>query len=112
MSTCEVRFAGGGVTLDCHAFEAGGRDLAATAVSDPKLARMTFENMLSVLGDADQRRDLARGLAQSLPMSSMSQLAESTDGRALLTRALGELTTDLSRADNRQAVGQITTALK
>jgi len=112
MSTCEIRFSGGGVVADCHAFEAGGREIAATAVSDPKLARMTFDNMLTALGDADQRRDLARGLAQSLPMSLMSQLAESTEGRVLLTRALGELTSDLSRADNRQAVEQITTALK
>jgi hypothetical protein len=114
MTTCDVKFTGFGPSLDCHrdATEVAGSDIAATAMRDPKLGRIQMETMLTALGNADQRRELARGVAQGLPLPALVQLAETKDGRALLERALAELKGDLGDSDNKFAADQIGTALK
>lgn len=115
MTTCDVKTTGfGGSTLECHrdAGEVVGSDIAATAMRDPKLARLQLETMLTMLSHPDQRRELARGLAQGMPLPTLIQLAETKDGRAMLERALAELKGNLGDRDNQWAADQIGTALK
>jgi len=114
MTTCDVRFTGFGPSLECHrdAGEVLGSDIATIALRDPKQARLTLETMFTAFGNADQRRELARGVAQALPLPALIQLAENKDMRELLERALTELKGDLGDRDNQWAADQIGTALK
>ena len=115
MTTCDVKYTGfGGPSLDCHrdAGEVVGSNIAATAMRDPKEARILLETMYTMLGNADERQELARGLAQGMPLPALVQLAETKDGRVLLERALAELKGDLGDRDNKWAADQIGTALK
>ena len=115
MTTCDVKFTGfGGPALDCHrdSGEVVGSNIAATAMRDPQAARIQLETMLAALGHPDNRREVARGLAQGMPLPALVQLAENKDGRAMLERALAELKGDLGDGDNQWAADQIGTALK
>jgi hypothetical protein len=115
MTTCDVKFTGfGGPALDCHrdSGEVVGSNIAATAMRDPQAARIQLETMFTALAHPDNRREVARGLAQGLPLPALMQLAENKDGRVLLERALAELKGDLGDGDNQWAADQIGTALK
>jgi hypothetical protein len=89
-----------------------GTKIGGMALGDPAQARQVFEKVMDKTSDADERREVARGLGQSMPPDLLRRLAETPDGRAMLARALAELNGDLGRNGNEWAANQIGTAIK
>lgn len=71
--------------------EAIGRDIGALALREPARAREVFAQALVQAPTADDRREIARGLGQSMPQGLLATLAGNADARAMLEAARGEL---------------------
>ncbi|HSW27724.1 MAG TPA: hypothetical protein VLJ62_33530 [Burkholderiaceae bacterium] len=115
MTTSDVKFTGfGGLAPAGHrdSADGAGRNIAASALADPMQARLMLDAMFATAGNAEQRQQLARGLAQGLSLPMMSQLAEHSDGRALLERAFSELQGGAGEPDNALAADPLGSALK
>lgn len=92
--------------------EAVGAAIDGMASRDPAQARQIFEKVMEQTPDADERREVARGIAQSLRNDQLRGLAETPDGRKLLERASAELKADLGDHRNEQGRTQIGNAIK
>ena len=115
MSTCIVQNTGIGSSPECHDQNSGenaGSGIASIALQDPSRARQMFESVLKAMSDSWARRDLARGLAETLAPPAMSKLAETKDGRAMLERALAELKGNHGEAANDWLADQIQATLQ
>jgi len=97
--TCQIAVAGNGTPAGCRVDTGGemvGAGFARMAANDPAHARAVFDSVLDNTPDPVARRDIARGMAQSMQQETMHQLCETPDGRAMLERAHGELQADPS----------------
>ena len=115
MSTCIVQGTGFWSSPECHDQNSGenaGSGIAGIALQDPSRARQMFDSVLKVMSDPWARRDLARGLAETLTLSEMSKLAETKDGRAMLERALAELKGNHGEAANEWLADQVQATLQ
>jgi hypothetical protein len=98
----------------CHQDTDGvgvGMQLAGAAASDPTQARAVFDKAMDKTPQAGERREIARGLVQTLNAQELRQLASTPDGRAMLERAHTELKTS-HHGDDKTAATRINSALK
>lgn len=80
--------------INCHKDTDGtavGRDIAAIAKTDPAQARRVLDKVQTKTPDAEERREVARGLVEGLSHEQMRQLEESANGKAMLESARKEL---------------------
>jgi hypothetical protein len=71
-----------------------GAGFARMAANDPSHARVLFDSVLDNTPDPIARRDIARGMSQSMPQETMQSLCGTRDGCAMLERARAELQAD------------------
>lgn len=89
-----------------------GRDIADIAKTNPAEARLVYDKAQAKTPDADERREVARGLAEGLSHDEMRQLADSANGRTMLEGARTELKADAGNEANQAAITRIDSALK
>jgi hypothetical protein len=88
-----------------------GTQLAGAAATDPAKARAVFDQAMDKTPAGAERREIARGLVQTMNYQELRQLAGTPDGRAMLERARTELKGS-HQADDKTAATRIDTALK
>jgi hypothetical protein len=88
-----------------------GTQLAGAASSDPAKARAVFDKTMDKTPAGAERREVARGLVQTMNYQELRQLAGTPDGRAMLERARTELKGS-HQGDDKTAATRIDTALK
>lgn len=89
-----------------------GKDIADIAKTSPSDARLVYDKAQAKTADADERREVARGLAEGLSHEEMRQLADSANGRTLLDNARNELKADAGNDANQAAITRIDSAVK
>lgn len=92
--------------------EAVGTTIGAMAYRDPTQAREVFDKVREKTPDADERREVARGIGEYLPPDLLRRLGATPDGRAMLERARAELRGKLGDDDSELAAAKIGNALK
>ncbi len=111
--TISVPFVGG---INCRQDvngEAVGKEIAATAKTDPVRAQEMLDKALGQAPDAGDRREIARGVTENLSGEELRKAASTPAGRAMLDRAKTELAAGGAPNDSEnKAITRIETAIK
>jgi hypothetical protein len=89
-----------------------GKEVAALAKTEPAYARAVFDKAMDKLPSAEDRKELAHGLADGLSHDELKAMAGTTQGRAMLDRAASELNAGSPSDADKQAATRIESARK
>jgi hypothetical protein len=89
-----------------------GKEVAALAKTEPAYARAVFDKAMDKLPSAEDRKELAHGLADGLSHDELKAMAGRTQGRAMLDRAASELNAGSPSDADKQTATRIESARK
>jgi hypothetical protein len=89
-----------------------GKEVAALAKTEPAYARAVFDKAMDKVPNAEDRKEIAHGVADGLSHDELKAMAGTTQGRTMLDRSVSELKAGSPSDADKQTATRVESARK